>query len=231
MNNPRIVVLMVLAVAAVALVTVSIFAYAYGGSVNANTYPNTTASGTNGYYPNGMMGGNWGGMMSGMMGGNWGQSSVQTQATVQNNALPLIGFVALIGAVVTGTGGAAYYLVGPKMRTVEHPAKSVVETSTQKIATPYASVSKTLTTEERKVLDVLVAHNGKYLQKYIRADTGLSRLKTHRIVSRLADRGIVTLEQSGNTNEVHLSSWLQNKPYSNTINDKQSENQELIVKA
>jgi uncharacterized membrane protein len=230
MNNPRIVILTVLAVTAVALATVSIFAYAYGGSVTTNTYPNTTASGTNGYYPNGMNG-NWGGMMSGMMGGNWRQSSVHTQATVQNNALPLIGLVALIGAVVTGTGGAAYYLMGPKMRTVEHLATSVVESSPQKIATPYVSVSKTLTTEERKVLDVLVAHNGKYLQKYIRAETGLSRLKTHRIVSRLAERGIVTLERSGNTNEVHLSSWLQNKPFQNSINDKQAENQELMVEA
>ena len=228
MKNPRIVILMVLAVAAVALATVSIFAYAYGGSATASTYPNTTASGTNGYYPNGMNG-NWGGMMSGMMGGNWGQSSVQMQATVQSNVLPLIGFVALIGAVVTGSGGAAYYLVGPRMRTVEPLPKSAVESSHQKTATPYASVSKTLTTEERKVLDVLVAHNGKYLQKYIRAETGLSRLKTHRIVSRLAERGIVTLERSGNTNEVHLSSWLQNKPFQNAINDKQAENQELIV--
>jgi uncharacterized membrane protein len=117
------------------------------------------------------------------------------------------------------------------MGIAEHAPRSTVENSTENVTTPYTSVSKTLTSEERKVLDVLVSHNGKYLQKYIRAETELSRLKTHRIVSRLAERGIVTLERSGNTNEVRLSSWLQNKPYSNAINDKQAKNQELTVEA
>ena len=53
------------------------------------------------------------------------------------------------------------------------------------VETPYDSVSKTLTTDERKVVDVLTSHNGQYLQKYVRAETGLSRLKIHRIVTRL----------------------------------------------
>ena len=231
MKNPTIVILTVLTVTAVALAVVAIFAYTYGGSATPNTYPGTTTSGTNGYHPNGMMGENWEGMMNGMMGGNWGPSTVQSQAVVQNNALPLIGFVTLMGAVVTGAGGAAYYLLDPKTRKVEHIAKNEAESSSQKTVTPYMSVSKTLTTEERQVLDVLVSHNGKYLQKYIRAETGLSRLKTHRILSRLAERGIVNLERSGNTNEVHLSSWLQSKPYSNVTNAKQAENQELILEA
>jgi uncharacterized membrane protein len=56
---------------------------------------------------------------------------------------------------------------------------------------------------------VLAAHDGKYLQKFIVKETGLSKLKTHRIVSRLAERGIVTAVSSGNTNEVSLSPWLQ----------------------
>ena len=82
--------------------------------------------------------------------------------------------------------------------------------------TPYESVSKTLTEEELKIINVLNAHNGKYLQKYIRSETGLSRLKTHRIVARLAERGIVSLEKTGNTNQVFLANWLQqqSKPQS-----------------
>jgi uncharacterized membrane protein len=67
---------------------------------------------------------------------------------------------------------------------------------------------KTLTEDERKVVEVLRGHNGKYLQKYIRNETGLSRLQTHRIVARLAERGIVTLEKTGNTNQVLLADWL-----------------------
>ncbi len=137
-------------------------------------------------------------------------TGTQNSGASQNTILPLVGLIALVGAVATGAGGAAYFLL-PRYRVDPLPSGKVAERpSAQNSITAYASVSKTLTAEERKVFEVLVAHDGKYLQKYIRAETGLSRLKTHRIVSRLAERGIVTLEKQGNTNEVHLSSWLQN---------------------
>jgi len=58
---------------------------------------------------------------------------------------------------------------------------------------------------------VLKKHDGKYLQKYIRTETGLSRLKTHRVIARFAERGMVTLEKVGNTNEVRLMDWLKKK--------------------
>jgi len=232
MKSQKTIILTALTIVAVALAVVSVFAFAYAGTSAVVTYPNATTPGTNGYYPNGMMGGQWSGTMGGMMGENWGASSpAQTQVTTQNTVFPLLGFAALIGAAVMGTGGAIYYFTGPKIRITEPASKTIVDQTPQNTVAPIASVSKTLATEERKVLDVLIAHNGKYLQKYIRAETGLSRLKTHRIVARLAERGIVTLERSGNTNEVHLSSWLQNKPYTNAINDKQTENRELMVEA
>jgi uncharacterized membrane protein len=220
MKSQKATMLTTLTIAAVALAVVSIFAFAFAGTSATVTYSNATTPGTSGHYPNGMMGGCWG--LS---------SSVQTQVTTQNTFFPLVGFAALIGAAVMGTGGAVYYFTGSKIRITKHVPKTIVDQTPQNTATPYASVSKILTTEERKVLDVLISHNGKYLQKYIRAETGLSRLKTHRIVSRLAERGIVTLERSGNTNEVHLSSWLQNRPYLNPKKDKQAENQELMVEA
>jgi uncharacterized membrane protein len=98
------------------------------------------------------------------------------------------------------------------------------------VETPYDSVSKTLTVDERKVVDVLASHDGEYLQKYMRTETGLSRLKIHRIVTRLAERGIVTLEQSGNTNKVFLSSWLAKRPFSK-INPEESNQQEMVIEA
>ena len=64
-----------------------------------------------------------------------------------------------------------------------------------------------MTPEEQKVYNVLVAHRGKYLQKYVVKESGLSRLKTHRIVARFAQRGIVTVNEFGNTNEILLSDW------------------------
>ena len=207
MKNPKIIVLTVLMLVAVALVTVSAFAFYYNGIGNTGSYqPNADSSGGYGYYTNGMMGS---GMMGNWMGGNSGTYSAQNPATTQNAIFPVLGFGALIGAVFAGTGGIAYFLASPKPRTPAPVTESRTENPPQNAATPYASVSKTLTAEERQVLDVLFSHDGKYLQKYIRTETGLSRLKTHRIVARLAERGIVTLEKSGNTNEISLSSWLQ----------------------
>ena len=84
----------------------------------------------------------------------------------------------------------------------------IPENVASSVVSPYASVLKTLTVDERKVIDVLNIHSGKYLQKYIRNETGFSKLQTHRIVARLAERGIVSLEKTGNTNTVLLANWL-----------------------
>src|SRR3972149_7266359 len=153
MKSQKTIILTALTIVAVALAVVSVFAFAYVGTSSVVTYPNATTPGTNGYYHNGMMGGQW----SGMMGGNWGSSSpVQTQATTQNTVFPVVGLAALIGAAVMGTGGAVYYFTCPKIRITDLVPKTIVEQTPQNTVTPYASVSKTLTTEERKVLNVLI---------------------------------------------------------------------------
>ena len=160
----------------------------------------------------------WGGSasstsgMGGMMGGTG------TVPVTTNPSLTYFGvlFAVLIGVTVAGVIGVSYYLLYPQIRV---GTAGVIQT-TQNIAatqpatngtTAYESVAKTLTEEERKIIEVLNIHQGKYLQKYIRNETGLSRLQTHRIIARLADRGIVSLEKIGNTNQVYLSSWLQQK--------------------
>jgi uncharacterized membrane protein len=65
-----------------------------------------------------------------------------------------------------------------------------------------------MTPEEQKVLNVLMNHKGKYLQKYISKEAELSRLKTHRIIARFTERGIVSVKEFGNTNEVLLADWV-----------------------
>ena len=162
--------------------------------------------------PSSWMSGMWSGGMGGMMGGTG-------QTAVQNSALPVFGvaFVVLIGVAVVGVVGMVYYVALPEIRTGVAPVvceavpqSSVVmqETKQEAACTPLESVVKTLSVDERKVVDVLSVHDGKYLQKYIRNEAGLSRLQTHRIVARLAERGIVTLEKTGNTNQVLLADWL-----------------------
>ena len=165
----------------------------------------------------------WAGGMGGMM-GNGGMMG----GNVQNVAVSYFGvaFVVLIGVVVIGVIGLAYYIAVPEIRAGSAPvvcettpkenieqANVVVEETKAELkqeaaCTQLESIVKTLSDDERKVVDVLAAHDGKYLQKYIRNEVGLSRLQTHRIVARLAERGIVTLEKTGNTNMVLLADWL-----------------------
>ncbi|MGD6852395.1 MAG: helix-turn-helix transcriptional regulator [Candidatus Bathyarchaeia archaeon] len=152
----------------------------------------------------------------GGMGGMMEHDANVVQAT-NVSYLPYFGilYAVLIAVTVIGIVGLSYYLVYPQIRfgaTTQPPTAiaqaSSVSASQAASASAYESVSKTLTEDERKVISVLQAHQGKYLQKYIKAETGLSRLQTHRIIARLSDRGIVSLEKVGNTNQVFLADWL-----------------------
>jgi len=97
----------------------------------------------------------------------------------------------------------------PPKATAEAPIP--IPTSTALPVAPAAQncdlILKTMTPEEQKVYNILTAHKGKYLQKYVVKESGLSRLKTHRIVARFAQRGIVSVNEFGNTNEIILSEW------------------------
>jgi predicted transcriptional regulator len=152
------------------------------------------------------------GGMGGMM------SQTPTPTTTASTMLPYYGvlFAVLIAVAVIGVVGVSYYLVYPQIRMGQaQPAITLTQPHSAGTVstgvTAYESVSKTLTDDERKVINVLQMHQGKYLQKYIKAETGLSRLQTHRILARLADRGIVSLEKTGNTNQVVLADWLNQK--------------------
>lgn len=159
----------------------------------------------------------WGGSNTngngyGGMGGMMGQTPTPT--TTANSMLPYYGvlFAVIIAVTVVGVIGVAYYLVYPQIRTgtAQQPTALTMQPNTSTVSA-YESVSKTLTEDERKIITVLQAHEGKYLQKYIKNETGLSRLQTHRIIARLSERGIVSLEKTGNTNQVYLANWLNQK--------------------
>ncbi len=196
--------LTILIASIVALIASTAIGFAYFSSTqNSNNWMSQMWGGSNNNNYDGM------GSMMGQTG---------TVQTASNAWLPYFGvlFAVLIGVTVVGIIGIGYYLLHPQIRV---GSIGVIQ-ATQNISatqpatngtTAYDSVTKTLTEEERKIIEVLNTHEGKYLQKYIRNETGLSRLKTHRIIARLADRGIVSLEKIGNTNQVYLSSWLQQK--------------------
>jgi len=175
-------------------------------------------------------GSNWG--MGGMMGDGYnGNGTVTTPSYLW--VIP----VALIGIVAVAIIGVAFYLYFPELRYIKSrgqctpqnplpvvnqvkPAEAQTIPSTSPAHPTIAPVMttqnncevllKTMTPEEQKVMSVLVTHKGKYLQKYVGKEAGLSRLKTHRIVARFAQRGIVTVKEFGNTNEIIISDWVNN---------------------
>jgi len=118
--------------------------------------------------------------------------------------------IVLIGIVIVGIGGVVYFQLYPEITTANQRIQQSIQTQTQTQGgtTPLESILKTSSEDERKVLKVLMSHEGKYLQKYIRKEAGLSRLKTHRVLAHLAERGIVTLEELGNTNQVRIADWV-----------------------
>ena len=167
------------------------------------------------------MWGRWGGMMGG------GGTSASSNLWV----VPVL----LIAASAVAVIGVVFYLVFPELRYIKGascspqiPESVPVQAKTTQTTAPTSSaisnistvspnlpatntcyvLLKTMTPEEQKVLNVLISHQGKYLQKYLGKEAGLNRLKTHRIIARFAQRGIVTVTEYGNTNEVLLADWV-----------------------
>jgi uncharacterized membrane protein len=71
------------------------------------------------------------------------------------------------------------------------------------------AILKVLNEDERKVVQALSdTEKGSLLQKEIGWKTKLSRVKTHRVVARLASRDIVQVEKQDNTNKVTLAEWI-----------------------
>ena len=96
--------------------------------------------------------------------------------------------------------GIIYFLVLPEMKNYRVARNGNGKENT-------AMVLKTLKPDERSVVNVLDVHGGTYLQKHISKESGLSRLKTHRVVAALSERGIVQVEKYENTNQVSLAKW------------------------
>ena len=115
--------------------------------------------------------------------------------------LALFSFFLFLSTVLASMVGVIYFLVLPEMKNYRLSDSHWKENASM--------VLRALKPEERTVVNVLDAHGGTYLQKYITKESGLSRLKTHRVVAALSERGIVLVEKYGNTNQVSLVKWFQ----------------------
>jgi uncharacterized membrane protein len=90
--------------------------------------------------------------------------------------------------------------------SAEDPAPT--DTNSNHVEPGLDSVLETLDHDEQKVVEVLQAHNGKYSQKNIRVEAKLSWLQANRIISRLAEQGVVSIDRSGGLANVELAESL-----------------------
>jgi len=101
-----------------------------------------------------------------------------------------------------------YVLVFPELSEEKPEKESALVPSVERGETALDAVLRVLSEDERKVIETLIGEGGTMLQKDIRWKTSFSRVKTHRILFRLAKRGVVSAEKYYNTNRITLADWL-----------------------
>jgi len=118
------------------------------------------------------------------------------------------GLVLFVVSLIVVVAVLGYALVFPELTDEKLKQKPVPMPMVEKGESALGAILRVLNDEERKVIEALVAEGGTMLQKDIRWKTSLSRVKTHRILFRLAKRGIVSAEKYYNTNKITLADWL-----------------------
>jgi uncharacterized membrane protein len=111
----------------------------------------------------------------------------------------------LVAPATFTIGLLAYIALFPEIK--QQPS-STEATSAQPEEKSLAAVMRVLKDDEKKVVELLASSGGTMLQRDIAYKTGFSRVKTHRILYRLAARGIVTAKKHYNTYEISLADWL-----------------------
>jgi predicted transcriptional regulator len=133
-------------------------------------------------------------MMSSMMGVGFGEMSF---------FWPMV----FTGATTVAAVALGYAIAFPTIRyaTPGQEETGLIPSNTPNAIDVVMRVSKP---DERAVLEVLKRSAGVCLQKDIVYQTRLSKVKTHRIIARLAERGVVLVKKSGKTNEISIPAWL-----------------------
>jgi len=103
-------------------------------------------------------------------------------------------------------GLLAYLALFPEIKQ-EQRVKNALQADHQTLE----AVKRVLKDDERKIVELIIASGGTMLQRDIARQSGFSRVKTHRILYRLSQRGIVVAEKHYNTYEITLAEWLFSK--------------------
>lgn len=147
-------------------------------------------------------------MMHGSMSGMMGESMV---------TMPLLWPSVLTTSSVAVLIGLAYLIAFPTIKFSESDASVATDPISAGTLDPLSILIRVSKPEERAVLEVLHGSGGLCRQKDIVFKTGLSKIKVHRIIARLAERGAIQVKKIGKTNEITVPNWLmQSRPDTQT---------------
>jgi len=101
-------------------------------------------------------------------------------------------------------GVVAYSMIFPEI-VLEKDEKLNPE---EGFADSFEGVMKVLREDEKKVCMAILKEGGTAMQKDVKWMTGLSKVKTHRVVARLSSRGVITVSKEDRRNRLSLAPWL-----------------------
>ena len=105
----------------------------------------------------------------------------------------------IMGVFGVGSGLMAYTLLNATLEKQKKMAKANIDI-----------IKKFLSPEDREVVSLLISKDGMTTQSEIAKLPGMSRLKAHRIVKRLEERGIIHVEKYGKLNMLRIVEELRN---------------------
>jgi uncharacterized membrane protein len=95
-------------------------------------------------------------------------------------------------AIMIGAG--AYYFMSQK-----------IESKQENLKKNTSVILKLMNADEKKLIEILVNNNGKALQAQLTRLPGMNKVKSHRIVKKLIERGVIKIEKYGKTNFITLN--------------------------
>ncbi len=145
----------------------------------------------------------------------WGIAAVAQQGPPNGRGLgqlilPVAAVIAVLLLVII------IILLFPRLRSVrnskpiEPEVKRIEENEALEKATenPLEVTLRLLNEDERRVVELLAKSGDQLMQKDISYELKLNRVKTHRVLVGLIERGVVTAEKHFNTNMITLADWL-----------------------
>lgn len=122
-------------------------------------------------------------------------------------------FYIMLGMFFVAIAFMLYYFPWLEKVKTSKDIHEIVEMSDLKVSEKNHSHSldvalRLLNDDERRVIMAILEAGGTMLQKEISSELDISRVKTHRILVRLIQRGAVTAQKYYNTNKITIAKWL-----------------------